>query len=79
MKKVLYAILFLSLFSFLIAEVKVCDTNEVMACTDLTIECCKCVPRSARGSYAIVTQCSLPKKSICEGNGSNLKCYCSSS
>ncbi len=80
MKKVLYAILFLSLFSFLIAEEKICDVSEVMVCMEENVEYCECVPKTLKGvNYPLVIQCRQLKKTICEGKDNDFKCICSNS
>ena len=77
MKKVLYAILFLSLLSFLIAEVKICDVNDVMVCYDEnTINSCECVPMNSRGKFAFSTKCIPPEQAICKEIGVRFTCYC---
>ena len=76
MKQVLCILLFLSLFSFLIADVKRCAPNLVMACRDFKIYSCNCAPKNAKGNFAIVTSCPFPKRAYCEGSGNSLNCRC---
>ena len=76
MKKALYIILFISLFSFLFSKVLRCSYNLDIACTNFRIDDCKCVPKSTKGNFAMVIPCNAPKRATCTGEDSSLNCFC---
>ena len=76
MKKALYIILFISLFSFLFSKTVRCSYNLKLVCTDFTINSCKCVAKSAKGNFAMMRLCDAPKRATCTGDALYLNCFC---
>ena len=78
MKQILYAFLFLSLFSFLYsAQIKQCHPKLVLLCRELTLSSCSCYLPSVKGSFAKEARCNSPYVPTCFQNfGEELKCAC---
>ena len=76
MKKALYIILLISLFSSLFGETIRCNLNLKAACTDFTIKACKCILKNLPGNFALETFCNAPKRAICTGEDRILNCFC---
>ena len=78
MKQILYAFLFLSLFSFLFSiQVKQCLSKLVLICTELTLSSCSCYLPGEKIPFAKETRCNSPYVPTCFQNyGEELKCAC---
>ena len=78
MKQALVFLVIISLFSFLSAWSKSCNTEFKMACKKFTIDSCECVSKTQEGNYAYVKDCEPPSQPVCSGDSTCLNCFCSS-
>ena len=77
MKKLLFLMITLSIFSFLSAWMKTCTSDLKMACKKYTIDSCECVDKEITGNYAYIKDCTYPEKPVCSGDSNTLNCVCS--
>ena len=76
MKQALILLILVSLFSFLYAWSKACNSNFKMACKKYTIDSCECVNKSVSGDYVYVKDCTEPQVPLCSGDNTCLNCIC---
>jgi hypothetical protein len=77
MKKALYIILFISLFSYLFGAMIRCARDYKFVCKDYDILDCDCVKKTSSGKYVIEKSCDSPKTITCTGMGAYINCVCS--
>jgi hypothetical protein len=76
MKKALYIILFISLFSYLYGVYIKCSRGYKLVCKDYDVDTCECVRNASTGKWVYEKSCDGLKWPTCNGMGAYVNCIC---
>ena len=78
MKKEIWILIIVSLFSFLSADLgKDCPQGYAMVCIENNFFACSCVhTNSGGGPFVLIQTCNFPLRPFCRGNEKYVRCHC---